>query len=189
MRRYDASFSIIRGGSMPVPQSRFNRAPRRGMVWARTIVSANVAAAGVLLVNLLGDLETEAGMLFQGVTITRTIGHISFANFQGVNTSLSAINCFVVCLVKPSAFVTYAPSTSEYLKGITFYDEVRGQSLSRETAAGVFSAMGIQDLVDIDIRSQRKVARVEEEYQLAIQNVTGDEVSVAGFFNVLVKLP
>jgi len=187
MRRNGASLSSIHGGSMPVPQSRFTRGPRRAMVWARQIINVSIAAAGVSITNLLSDLETEAGMLFQGVTITRTLGHLTFRNatLDSVNR---AINCFVVTLVKPTAFTTYAPSTSEYLKGITFYDNVSSPALQWEMSAGVFLPVPVE-LVDIDIKSQRKVARVEEEYQLVIQNVTGDSVNVDGFFNTLVKLP
>jgi len=169
------------------PRSFRGGAPRRAMVWARTIVNTEIAAAGVFIVNLLADLETEAGMLFQGVTITRTLGHLDFRN-GSLATDNRGINCFVVTLVKPSAFVAYFPSTSEYLKGITFYDNVNGQSLRRESSTGVFDPMALR-LVDIDIKSQRKVARVEEEYQLVVQNVTGDTIAVDGFFNVLVKLP
>ena len=104
------------------------------------------------------------------------------------NSSPRAIDCFTVCIVKPSAFTTYTPSTSEYLKGIVYYDEAMGPALLRETAAGVFTRMP-SELTRIDIRSMRKVSRVEEEYQLVLQNVAAEDVEVDGFFNVLIKLP
>ena len=177
----------IPGGCMTNRNRQQHGSPRRPMVWARTIVNETIAAAGVALINLLGDLETEVGAVLQAVTITRTIGHLDFRG-PLVSTSNRGIDCFVVLIVKPSAFTTYFPTTSEYLRGTMFYDNAQGQALERETAVDTFSPMALR-LIDIDIRSQRKVARVEEEFQLVIQNVSGSNIDVDGFFNVLVKLP
>lgn len=165
---------------MAVRRSRgVSRGTARKKVWTRSFIGQTTLAAAAGSYSLpLASFETDYGAQLLGVTVARIRAQLWIQAPNGRNGYLYG---FRIATADTVADLAPAPAQAP---GTMPNADWMAYGLAHAGAQG-----GLDNLVDVDVRSMRKLDELNQTLLLAVENVGADALTWGGHVSVLVLLP
>lgn len=163
------------------------RAPKRKLVWARTLIGGSIASQAApqdtQFVNLLGQFETAYGADMLGCTIMRIRGVVTWSSGEGVLETDMLIVGARIATAETSGVPT--PSSLDDSKGpaTSVHDDWMFYQPMRAAAVG-----GHENV--IDVRSMRRLDELGQYLLVAFQfGRPSQAATFSAVFSTLIALP